>query len=627
MTMATSPAMVKRTMQIEKFIVAAVLSLAFSRADAAYGVKWTPGDEAAIAGAYFVAENAFEFRMRQPDGKIRKFYRDFESPNLLYGDEPWVGEDRGNGVFRILTNPTFMGGRTAFVFVNGHLRRMVFGRKDYKFDQTPYPDDGATLESLWPKELTSEEIHLLFSTWKGDDGRLRIGYQNPNKGGCLMAEIALFAFALLAFAWARRKWLLVALAGIAAAAAFVGLVMTQSRSAFVSLALGIAVLLAFKVKALLTWRRVAAVASVVLVAAFVLVFSGVGERFTTGLVNVSDSSDALRVNIMKAAPRMMTDSPRGWGLGFSGYAYANWYQAPDEFRVARTLVNSHLTWLVELGWFGRIAYLGGVFALLFFLFAMARRGGNALPLALFALFFAAGFLNSVMEAPTLWLLPCASLALLLTPVGRKAMGWRPAVVSLLAGFMLCGVVLAALAYVGTRSARVPTLYVDSGRVIVNGKETDTWVVDDNAVLGEGFLGRELRMFYAAFPQNPPIGIVWEFKDVPASARHVVVTGKRCKDFLTAFAEDSGIAKRFDSVMFLSPPFAASSIPESLSSMPGFKMLQGELAVRHTQDAANPPSFLTIVPGAELYIPGWMRMIASGDNLMKKQNEQQEKQNE
>ena len=605
---------------IDTLFVAVVFALMFMKAEAAYGVKWKPGDESAVAGAYLTSENAFELRMRQPDGKIRKFRRDFGTPNLIYGDEPWVGEDMGNGVFRILTNPEFKGGQTAFVFVQGHLRRMVLGRKDYQFNEMPYSAEAGALESLWPAELTEEETHSLFATWKNDDGRLRLGYANPNKGGCLMAEIALVAFALAFFTCSHRKWLFGALSGVTAVTAFVGLAMTQSRSAFVAFVLGVIVLLAFRAKALFNWRRGFVVVAVVAVTALVLVFSGVGKRFTMGLVNASDQSDALRVKIVKAAPQMMVDAPSGWGGGMSGSAYANWYQAPNEFRVVRTLVNSHLTWLVEMGWFGRIAYLGGVFTLLFFLGVLTKRGASPLPLALFVALFTAGLFNSVMEAPTLWLLPCASFALLLTPRVRKTMTLRPAIVSLLVGFVLGGGVLAVLAHVGGRESRVPPIYSDGVRVIVNGKASDTWVVDDNAVLGGGFLGREIRMFYAAFPQTPPMGITWALKNVPASAKRLVVAGRRCEDFLAAFAEDSGIAKRFDSIVFLSPPFAASSVPEALSSLPNFKMVQGELAARLTPDAGNPPPFLTIVPGAELYLPGWMRMAASETNLRRNKNE-------
>lgn len=601
-------------------LIGAVVAFFAVEAFAAYGVKWTPGDESAVAGAYLTSESAFELRMRQPDGKIRRFHRDFEDPAKLYGDNPWVGEDMGGGAFRILTNPEFKGGRTAFVFINGHLRRMVFGRKDYKFETVPYPPEKGSIESLWPDEMSEESAMALLSTWKDAKaarvlvGR-RIGYENPNKGGCLMAEIALVAVAVLFFA--RRKWLK-ALGAAAAVASFAMLVQTQSRGAFVALVLGVLMLAAPRVRSLFSWRRLLIAAGIVCIAAIVLVMSGVGTRFSSGLVNASSPSDALRVKIMKAAPAMMVDAPHGWGFGRSGWSYANWYQAPDEFRVVRTLVNSHLTWLVEFGWCGRVVYLGCLFALMFVLLYVAKCGGNPLPLALFAEFFTAGLFNSVMEAPTLWLLPCASLALLFLPPARQAITVRKTVAATAAGFILAGILVATLAYIGSKTRHVP-LRAKSGGVVVNGRSAKTWVVDDNVVLGRGFLGRELRMFYATFPNTPPIGVVWRIEDVPEDVENIVVAGRRCEDFVAAFESDHGIAERFASITFISPPFAASTLPTALSGRPSFRVLQGELAVRLTPDAANPPPFLTVVPGAELYIPGWMGIVISKKGLPENKN--------
>ena len=599
-------------MKFVKYILAGAFCLAFGVAEAAYGLKWKPGDDEAVAGAYLTAVNAFELRMRQPDGKIRTFRRDFAEPSKLYGDEPWVGEDMGGGMFRILTNPEFMGGRTGYVFQNGHLRRMVLGRKDYQFEQMPYPASTNNLESLWPAELTKEEAIELFSTWKGDDGRLRIGYVNPNKGGCLMAEVVLLGLALLLLAGARHKFLM-ALGAVIAAGGFWVLTMTASRSAFVAVVVGAAVLVAFRARSLFSWKRLCIALAVVGVGVGVVMATGVGERFTSGLVDAQGEVDSLRVNILKAAPHMMVDAPRGWGSGISGSAYANWYQAPDEFRTMRTLINSHLTWLVELGWTGRALYLWGVFALVAFLCALAARGASPLPAALFIAFFTAALFNSVMEAPTLWIIPGASLALFLLPAGRKALSRGVALLSLGIGLVLSGAVLGALIYLGSGSEEGrPKLYAEKGKVIVNGDASETWVLDDSAVLGAGFLGRELRMFYAAFPQGRPMGLVWNLEDLPADAKNVIVAGRKCRDFVAALEADAHMADKYASITFISPPFAASDVPAALAGRPGFRMMQGELAVRLTPDYANPPPFLTIVPGAELYIPGWMQLTATGN---------------
>jgi len=588
-----------------RLVLAVMVVFGALSAEAAYGIKWTPGDDAVVAGAYLTAENAFELRMRQPDGKVRQFYRDFDQPNKLYGEEPWVGEDLGGGTFSILTNPEFKGGRTMFIFQNGHLRRMVLGRKDHNFASMPFPASTNSLQSLWPKPLTEAEMSVAFGTWTGDAGRLRLGYANPNKAGCLCAELALLGLALLLLS-GRSPCM--AAGAILAAAAFFVLTKTESRSAFVAFSVGAMILAVFRIRSLFTWRRFAVVAGIVGVCVAIIAYSGVAERFTTGLVDVAGETDAFRVKVWHAAPKMMVDSPDGWGLGMSGVAYTSWYQPVVEFRAIRTLVNSHLTWLVEFGWVGRFLYLAAIFGFLVLAFLAAWRKFSPLPFAMFALLFTAGLFNSVMEAPTLWIIPVVSL-LPLAVDWRKAFTLRSALISICVGAAMSLLTLAVLAVIGSRSESVPALKAGKCMVVVNGKSAKTWVVDDNVVLGKGFLGRELRMYYAAFPEEPSLGIAWDVADVPDTAEHLVVAGRKCEDFLEALSSEPELASKFSSITFISPPFHASAVPENLASNPGFLMLQGELAARMQPEDGEAPRFLKVIPGAELYIPGWMKMVA------------------
>lgn len=581
-------------------------------AGAAYGVKWTPGDTNAIASAYLVAENAFEMKMRQPDGRIRTFHRDFGQPNLLYGDSPWVGEDLGNGMFKILTNPEFKGGRTGFVFQNGHLRRMILGRKDYNFEQMPYPASTNSLESLWPKQLTSEEARTLFGTWVRDDGRWRLGFENPNKAGCLCAELTLVMLSLV-FLAARRRWL-AATAGLGVILAFAVLVKTESRSALIALIVGIAVLFAFRIRKFLTWKRFAATCCALAVCGAIIVFSGVTERFTTKIVDASGESDSFRINVWRAAPKMIADAPSGWGVGVSGRAYTSWYQPPTEFKVVRTLVNSHLTWLVELGWVGGFLYLSVILSLFGMLLWQAKQGRNPLPAALLAALATAGLFNSVMESPTLWIVPVISLV----PHFNKrisCLGLRHFRVIVLIGSGSALAIMAALLTIGSTNRKPPSLRAEKGRVIVNGSSARSWVVDDGVVLGRGFLGKELRLYYASFPKEPPLGVVWDIGDLPEDCKHVTLAGRSCRDFLSRVEADPSLADRFASIMFLSPPFAASEIPSALH----VRVIQGELALRRQPAANPPPPSLTIVPGAELYIPGWMRMLLAQEKKFNQPN--------
>lgn len=577
-------------------------------ADAAYGVKWTPGDTNAVAGAYLVAENAFEMKMRQPDGRIRVFHRDFAQPNLLYGEAPWVGEDLGNGMFKILTNPEFKGGRTGYVFLNGHLRRMILGRKDYNFEQMPYPASTNSLEELWPKELTGEEARKLWGTWTNDDGRWRFGYENPNKAGCLCAELALMFLSLL-FLARNRRWLQ-AIGILGTLVAFVLLVKTESRSALIALIAGMDVMFAFKIRTYFTWKRFAAVCCALIACLAIIVFCGVGERFSTKIVDVTSESDSFRLNVWRAAPQMIADAPCGWGLGVAGKAYTSWYQPPTEFKVVRTLVNSHLTWLVELGWIGGFAYLSMLFFMLGFLLWQGKKKGNLLPAALLTVLIVAGLFNSVMEAPTLWLVPIASM-MTLFPGRSSAIGFRHLRNIAFVSVGCALVVMATLLIVGSANRKGPWLRASKGRVIVNGSSANTWVVDDGAVLGRGFIGKELRLYYASFPQDLPLGVVWNIDDLPGNCKHVALAGKRCKDFLARAEKDPSFVARFASITFVSPPFAASEIPSAMH----IRVIQGELALRRLPASTPAPTNLTMVPGAELYLPGWMRMLLAQEKKL------------
>ena len=53
----------------------------------------------------------------------------------------------------------------------------------------------------------------------------------------------------------------------------------------------------------------------------------------------------------------------------------------------------------------------------------------------------------------------------------------------------------------------------------------------------------------------------------------------------------------------------SEIPESLVSHPNMTVYLGELAARHAFEAREFP-FVRVVPGALLYLPGWMRLAAA-----------------
>jgi hypothetical protein len=106
---------------------------------------------------------------------------------------------------------------------------------------------------------------------------------------------------------------------------------------------------------------------------------------------------------------MMVNAPGGWGLGNSGNAYMQWYQPLDKNENYRTLVNSHLTWLVEFGWPLRFVYILGWGLIFLICWPSHIARWRSVALGAWLCFFGAAFFSSVGEAPAMWIVPVGFL--------------------------------------------------------------------------------------------------------------------------------------------------------------------------------------------------------------------------
>ena len=156
-------------------------------------------------------------------------------------------------------------------------------------------------------------------------------------------------------------------------------------------------------------RYFIAVSLAALVISFSAVFLQAHQRFTQG---TEDHSIRNRLVIWKEASAMMRDAPSGWGFGNSGKAFMEWYQPLDSLETYRTLVNSHLTWLVEMGWMGRFLYVSAWLLVLMLCLPMRNKAPwMSVCLGIWIAFFMAAIFSSVAECVWLWVLPvCALIA-------------------------------------------------------------------------------------------------------------------------------------------------------------------------------------------------------------------------
>lgn len=301
--------------------------------------------------------------------------------------------------------------------------------------------------------------------------RMDWGLGNPNKTAALIATLMVAVWAL---AYVRRWGFWVAL--VLFSGLGICLVHTFSRGGLVAVVLGLVPVIVMLRRPWSRSRMLGVLAAIwVIVGASV--FLQAHERYGQGVVQ-EDHSISNRLEIWKTTPQMMVDAPGGWGIGNSGLAYMNWYQPLDQHEGYRTLVNSHLTWLVEFGWPGRILYIAGWVTVFFLCFPTKRTPWLAVPFGIWVAFFVGALFSSVAESVWLWVVP--SLALGIVLIWRMARRQWPS-----RSTLLLPPAIAAASCVLLMAVIPGSAIRKEGQVVKIGSSSPAvWVVADTSVLGK-----------------------------------------------------------------------------------------------------------------------------------------------
>lgn len=344
--------------------------------------------------------------------------------------------------------------------------------------------------------------------------RMDWGLGNPNKTATLIAEL-MIAVWTLAYVKKQGFWpalgCFVVLGGC--------LIHTFSRGGLLAILAGLPVLIVCSPK---PWRRTKLVAigiSGLLLFAYAFHLNA-HQRYVQGMIE-EDHSIRNRLELWRASPAMMVDAPQGWGIGNSGKAFMQWYQPTQRTEQYRTLVNSHLTWLVEVGWLLRFAYIfawGSVFLLCL---PTTTPRWQAIPLAVWLVFGVAAFFSSVAESIWLWIVPALTLAAALVARSRSMQWPRPsawAVPPAMAVF-----VCAAFLWIGRGG---PEIHGSRNQVIIGKRVPQVWMIVDERTLGGPGFSKSLRKHLIEHPADQGLGIVWSFASLPKelSGKRVVVVG-------------------------------------------------------------------------------------------------------
>ena len=103
------------------------------------------------------------------------------------------------------------------------------------------------------------------------------------------------------------------------------------------------------------------------------------------------------------------------------------------------------------------------------------------------------------------------------------------------------------------------------------------------------------------------------ENLPKKVRRLVLAGSAGDEWLRRMSEGGVEAQRSipEEVVFITPPFPPSALPEPFLKSCKVRLVIGEFVARYSADEyGNPPPWVTVVPGMELYIDGWMRFVVN-----------------
>lgn len=420
--------------------------------------------------------------------------------------------------------------------------------------------------------------------------RWQFGFDNPNKLAVVAAELVLVGLAL---ACSARRFARILGTALAVGSLYI-LLHTFSRGGIAALAVA-SVPLALAILRCMKSVRPLVKMSLLTVAVGVCVLSiqmGVVGRLVLGLSG-DDRSVGNRLELWQATPRMIQDAPFGWGIGKSGEAYMQWYQPLDRKERYRTLVNSHLTWIVETGLVGGVIWLLGWGVVLSLGFIIGHRQGSWLCWAEWVALFVAALFSSVCESWCLWIIPVMTLVCVLVSLRwsflRLALFWGIG----LTGFLGC---VASAAHVLRDEEGSPQIRKRDYGIQIGRKNPLFWLVPDSKVLGGEMYPREIREFLIDHPTVSFV-IVQDARQIPDDAEVVVVCGE---------AEDAGRRGRRKTI-WLSPKRM------DLRLDAGQVIIGGTLS--SLPEISGKEENVIRIEGAGDYIPNWMSLLCSLSKAM------------
>jgi hypothetical protein len=430
--------------------------------------------------------------------------------------------------------------------------------------------------------------------------RMDWGLGNPNKTATL---IAMLMMAVWAISYVRRWGFWVSLTLFTGLG--VCLVHTLSRGGVVAALAGPFILIW---QAPRPWprRRVLAGLLALGLLAGASVYLQAHQRYGQGIAS-EDRSVTNRLKIWKHVPQMMADAPNGWGHHQAQEAYMQWYQDVDAPETYLNLINTHFTWLVEMGWLGRFAYVAGWGIIFLLCWPNEFARWRSVPLAIWLALATGASFTHVADSTWMWTLPAASLILVLLaramtrdwpPLRQWAAAGLPALVLLIATFTM-GALHSNDVIRGSRDG-----------VILGRGEPAIWIVARREIMGEQY-GKTLRRHLRSQTQGPAVGVVIGPASIPMSSACAIAAGG------TLSIEDlHELTRRTQAgarLVLLNPAFYPQEIAEAQSVVTRVSCIFGEYSQSAARSAWSDLKSAQTIEAVGDFLPAWPELLLSPES--------------
>lgn len=422
------------------------------------------------------------------------------------------------------------------------------------------------------------------------------GLGNPNKTAAL---IAMLLVAVWGLAYIRRWGFWVALTLFAGLG--ICLVHTLSRGGLFAAGAGLVCLLWQTPRPWPKARVIGLVAAVWVIVGF-SIYIQAHKRLGKGVVE-QDRSISNRLEVWKDAPRMMLDAPAGWGFGNAGDAYVQWYQPVERNETYRTLVNSHLTWLVEGGWLFRFLYIAGWLSAFALCWPLSEtRRWLSVPFGTWMAFAVAATFSSVAESIWLWIVPATGL--LLAMLARAQTRCWPALKAGISVGVFSVAALVLIAVSGWMTDQEIDIVGSPDRVMIGGTKPGLWITTNEKTFGARY-GKTLRGFLLEHT-NPStaIGVVKSVSQIPkGNEATIVLAGEQTASTLSQLQ-----AMPHSKLLLLNPAFYPQDAGIGSFDKTNIRVLFGDFSQSPARSAWAGVARVVLVEGAGDFLPSWPELV-------------------